>query len=52
MNIRHLVCAIGLLLVVATTRSADDPAERPAALDPVNADRAAHELARCPSAGR
>lgn len=50
---RRLVRAIDLLLVVATMSAADDPAERPAAaLEAVNADRAAHELARCPSTGR
>ena len=50
---RRLVRAIGLLLVVATTRAADDSAERPAtALGAVNADRAAHELAPCRSIGR
>ena len=43
---RRLVRATGLLLVVATTSAADDPAERPAALDAVNADRAAHEPGR------
>ena len=50
---RCLVRAVGLLLVAGTTSAGDDPAERPAAaLEAVNADRAAHELARRPSNGR